>query len=100
MTPPPHTSQTAMSHTIGTASTIDGTCDDASTLFNESVPLGEILDAHIAKLRKLKLLKFLMNHLLHLPRLLKEYHLTYLTHHLCLMKSLLESLWLMMVQMV
>ena len=51
-TPPPHTLHDDISHTIGTASAIDDTCDDASTLFDTTVPLGELLDAHMAKAKE------------------------------------------------
>ena len=51
-TPPLHTSNIAMSHTVGTSPTIDDIHDDASSLHNTSVPLGELLDAHIAKAKE------------------------------------------------
>lgn len=49
--PPPHISYTAISHTICTASAsaIDDTQDDASTLFDRTARLGTLLDAHISK---------------------------------------------------
>ena len=49
MAPPPHTLHTHMSHTVGTNFAIDDTYDDASTLLHNIVPLGELLDSHIAK---------------------------------------------------
>ena len=55
VTPPPsHAPHTSMSHTVGTASTSDDTFDDASTMLSESVPLGELLDAHIAKAKEIE----------------------------------------------
>ena len=54
VTPPPHTLHEDMSHTVGTAYAIDDTCDDASTLLDNTVPLGELLDAHIAKAKEIE----------------------------------------------
>ena len=41
-----------MSQITNNASAIDDTHDDASTLLGKSVPLGELLDAHIAKAKE------------------------------------------------
>ena len=41
-----------MSHTVGTSPTIDDINDDASTT---TVPLGELLDAHIAKAKEIEI---------------------------------------------
>ena len=43
-----------MSHSVGIASVIDDTHDDASTLLGNTVPLGEFLDAQIAKAKELE----------------------------------------------
>ena len=51
-TPPPRTLQTHMSHAVGTDFAIDDTYDDASTLLHNIVPLGELLDSHIAKAKE------------------------------------------------
>ena len=99
MTPPPHTSHIAMSHTIGTSFAIDDTHDDASTLHDTTVPLGELLGAHIAKAKETETTK-IMNHLLHLVLLLGVEYLMCPIHLMCLMRRLIENSWLMMVLMV
>ena len=43
-----------MSQITDNASAIDDTHDDASTLLGKSVPLGELLDAHIAKAKEIE----------------------------------------------
>jgi hypothetical protein len=51
MTPPP-VIQSDTSQVIDTASAIDDTHDDATTLLDETMPLGDFLDAQIAKAKE------------------------------------------------
>jgi hypothetical protein len=53
-TPPPAI-HSDMSQVIDdTTSAINETCDDASTLLNDTVPLGEFLDEQIAKAKEIE----------------------------------------------
>ena len=67
---------------------ISETCDDASTLLDDIVPLGEFLDEQIAKATKFEIVETdeIMIHILCLA-LLELKCLRYLIHPFCIMFS-------------